>query len=174
MHKKLVFSARFACPECGYSISELEPRMFSFNNPAGACEACDGLGVTQYFDPDLVVADAELSLAEGAIRGWDRRNVYYFHMLSSIAEHYDFDVENPLQEAEKEASGRHSERQRQHPHRFQLRQRSRRCHPPPPPLRGCAAQHGAPLPRNRQLHGARKTCRNTCALPPARTVPAHG
>ncbi|MDE0177295.1 MAG: excinuclease ABC subunit UvrA, partial [Gammaproteobacteria bacterium] len=76
----LTFSARFACPECGYSISELKPRMFSFNNPAGACPACDGLGVKQYFDPDLVVADPDLTLAEGAIRGWDRRNVYYFHM----------------------------------------------------------------------------------------------
>ncbi len=92
----MVFSARFACPTCGYSISELEPRMFSFNNPAGACEACDGLGVTSFFDPDLVVADADLTLAEGAIRGWDRRNVYYFHMLSSLAEHYGFDVEVPF------------------------------------------------------------------------------
>ncbi len=99
--EELIFSARFACPECGYSISELEPRMFSFNNPAGACEACDGLGVTQYFDPGLVVADPELSLAEGAIRGWDRRNVYYFHMLSSIAEHYGFDVETPFNKLKK-------------------------------------------------------------------------
>ena len=91
----LVFSARFACPTCGYAISELEPRMFSFNNPAGACEACDGLGVTNFFDPDLVVSDEDLTLAEGAIRGWDRRNVYYFHMLSSLADHYGFDVETP-------------------------------------------------------------------------------
>ncbi len=92
----MVFSARFACPKCGYSISELEPRMFSFNNPAGACEACDGLGVTSFFDPELVVADDDLTLAEGAIRGWDRRNVYYFHMLSSLAGHYGFDVEEPF------------------------------------------------------------------------------
>jgi excinuclease ABC subunit A len=97
----LMFSARFACPQCGYSISELEPRMFSFNNPAGACEACDGLGVKQYFDPELIVTDEELNLAEGAIRGWDRRNVYYFHMLSSIAEHYDFDVEAPFRKLKK-------------------------------------------------------------------------
>lgn len=90
----LVFSARFACPACGYSISELEPRMFSFNNPAGACEDCDGLGVKQYFDPELVIQDPSLTLAEGAIRGWDRRNVYYFHMLTSIADHYGFDVES--------------------------------------------------------------------------------
>lgn len=96
-----IFSARFACPTCGYSIAELEPRMFSFNNPAGACTSCDGLGVTQFFDPDLVVADDELTLAEGAIRGWDRRNVYYFHMLSSIAEHYGFDVEVPFNKLSK-------------------------------------------------------------------------
>ena len=96
-----IFSARFACPTCGYSIAELEPRMFSFNNPAGACVSCDGLGVTQFFDPELVVADEELTLAEGAIRGWDRRNVYYFHMLNSIAEHYDFDVEVPFRKISK-------------------------------------------------------------------------
>lgn len=97
----LVFSARFACPKCGYSISELEPRMFSFNNPAGACGTCDGLGIKNFFDPDLVVADHELTLAEGAIRGWDRRNVYYFHMLSSLAEHYAFDVETPFKKLSK-------------------------------------------------------------------------
>ena len=97
----LTFSARFACPECGYSISELEPRMFSFNNPAGACPACDGLGVKQYFDPELVVADPELTLAEGAIRGWDRRNVYYFHMLKSLSRHYGFDIEAPYKRLRK-------------------------------------------------------------------------
>ena len=98
---ELVFSARFACPVCGYSISELEPRMFSFNNPAGACQECDGLGIKQFFDPTLVVADEDLTLAEGAIRGWDRRNVYYFHMLSSLAEHYGFDVESPFKDLKK-------------------------------------------------------------------------
>ena len=92
----LTFSGRFACPTCGYSISELAPRMFSFNNPAGACPACDGLGVKQYFDPDLVVADPGMTLAEGAIRGWDRRNIYYFHMLSSLARHYGFDIGKPF------------------------------------------------------------------------------
>ena len=97
----LTFSARFACPECGYSISELEPRMFSFNNPAGACPSCDGLGVKQYFDPDLVVADPEATLAEGAIRGWDRRNVYYFHMLKSLSRHYGFDIEAPYKRLKK-------------------------------------------------------------------------
>ena len=92
----LTFSGRFACPTCGYSISELEPRMFSFNNPAGACPVCDGLGVEQYFNPDLVVSEPDLNLAEGAIRGWDRRNVYYFHMLTSLARHYGFDVRRPF------------------------------------------------------------------------------
>ena len=97
----IVFSAKFACPSCGYSIAELEPRMFSFNNPAGACSSCDGLGVTQFFDEALVVADPDLSLAEGAIRGWDRRNIYYFHMLSSLADHFDFDVEVPFKKLSK-------------------------------------------------------------------------
>src|SRR6056297_35968 len=93
----IVFSARFACPECGHSIDELEPRLFSFNNPAGACGGCDGLGVKQYFDSARVVLHPEASLAEGAIRGWDRRNVYYFHMLTSLAEHYGFDIDTPFE-----------------------------------------------------------------------------
>jgi len=93
--EEMLFSANFACPICGYSMSELEPRMFSFNNPAGACQTCDGLGVQQFFDPDRVVQNPELSLAGGAIRGWDRRNFYYFQMLRSLGEHYDFDVEAP-------------------------------------------------------------------------------
>ena len=91
----IAFSARFACPECGHSIDELEPRLFSFNNPAGACGGCDGLGVKQYFDAERIVLHPESSLAEGAIRGWDRRNVYYFHMLTSLAEHYCFDINAP-------------------------------------------------------------------------------
>lgn len=91
-----LFSALFACPTCGYSISELEPRMFSFNNPAGACSTCDGLGVKQFVDPARVVAHPEMSLAAGAIRGWDRRNAYYYQMMQSLAEHYDFDLEMPF------------------------------------------------------------------------------
>jgi len=93
--EELVFSANFSCPVCGYSIEELEPRLFSFNNPVGACRTCDGLGVEQYFDPTKVVAHPELSLAGGAIRGWDRRNAYYFQMLKSLGSHYDFDIETP-------------------------------------------------------------------------------
>jgi|TARA_B100000315_G_C14595371_1_gene598726 excinuclease ABC subunit A len=92
----LVFSARFACPKCGHSIGELEPRMFSFNNPAGACADCDGLGIRQYFDAANLIQDEELSLAEGAIRGWDRGNVYYFHMLTSLAEHYALNLDQPF------------------------------------------------------------------------------
>jgi excinuclease ABC subunit A len=93
----LSFSARFACPTCGHSIDELEPRMFSFNNPAGACSGCDGLGVKQYFDSARIVLHPDASLAEGAIRGWDRRNVYYFHMLTSLADHYSFDIDAPFE-----------------------------------------------------------------------------
>ena len=92
----IAFSSQFACPLCGYSIADLEPRLFSFNNPAGACQECDGLGIKQYFDPDLVVTDSAASLAEGAIRGWDRRNVYYYHLLSSLASHYGFELETPF------------------------------------------------------------------------------
>jgi len=94
--EEIVFSANFACPLCGYSMQELEPRLFSFNNPAGACGTCDGLGVQQYFDPERVIVDDSLSLAEGAIRGWDQKNYYYFQMLSSLAEHFDFDLNVPF------------------------------------------------------------------------------
>jgi excinuclease ABC subunit A len=94
--EEILFSSRFACPVCDYSLSELEPRMFSFNNPNGACPSCDGIGVTQFFDPDRVVANRGLSLAGGAIRGWDRRNAYYFQMIQSLSRHYDFDVETPF------------------------------------------------------------------------------
>ncbi|MGL6249641.1 MAG: excinuclease ABC subunit UvrA, partial [Billgrantia desiderata] len=94
----ITFSARFACPVCGYAIAELEPRMFSFNNPAGACPTCDGLGVQQVFDPDKLISHPELSLAEGVIKGWDRRSVYYFSQLQAVAEHYRFTLETPWQD----------------------------------------------------------------------------
>jgi excinuclease ABC subunit A len=96
--KEIKFSANFACPECGYSISELEPRLFSFNSPAGACPECDGIGTMQFFDPNLVVKSQDLSLAGGAIRGWDRRNGYYFQMLQSLAKHFKFDIEESFKD----------------------------------------------------------------------------
>ncbi|MEW6984127.1 excinuclease ABC subunit UvrA [Colwelliaceae bacterium 6471] len=96
--EELLFSANFACPHCGYSMQELEPRLFSFNNPAGACQTCDGLGNQQFFDPARVIANPELSLAGGAIRGWDKRNFYYFQMLQALAEHYKFALDKPFNE----------------------------------------------------------------------------
>ncbi len=95
---ELLFSAGYACPVCGYSLSELEPRLFSFNNPVGACPECDGLGVKQFFDPERVAAHPHLSLARGAVRGWDRDNFYYFQLIKSLARHYGFDVDQPFQE----------------------------------------------------------------------------
>ena len=95
---ELLFSAGFACPICGYSLSELEPRLFSFNNPVGACPACDGLGVKQFFDPERVAAHPHLSLARGAVRGWDRDNFYYFQLIKSLARHYGFEVDTPFQD----------------------------------------------------------------------------
>jgi len=97
-----VFSSRYACPYCGYSLQELEPRLFSFNNPAGACPSCDGLGVEQFFDPERIVFDASLSLAAGAIQGWDRRNAFYFNLLKCLSRHYDFDIDRPFNELPEE------------------------------------------------------------------------
>mgnify|MGYP000719184633 CR=1 FL=1 len=101
--EELLLSANFACPTCGYAMTELEPRLFSFNNPAGACQSCDGLGVRQYFDPNRVIQNPELSLSGGAIKGWDKRSFYYFQMLQAVAEHYKFDLEMPFQELSKDA-----------------------------------------------------------------------
>ncbi|NMP31851.1 excinuclease ABC subunit UvrA [Thalassotalea sp. M1531] len=96
--EELLFSANFACPHCGYSMQELEPRLFSFNNPAGACQTCDGLGIQQFFDQNRVISNPELSLSGGAIRGWDKRNFYYFQMLQALADHYEFTVDTPYEE----------------------------------------------------------------------------
>ncbi len=93
--KEHLFSAKFSCPACDYALPELEPRLFSFNNPMGACPRCDGLGTVEFFDPKRIVAHPNLSLASGAIRGWDRRNAFYFNMLESLAKHYGFDLEQP-------------------------------------------------------------------------------
>ena len=99
---EIIFSAKFACPECGYSLTELEPRIFSFNNPAGACPGCDGLGVQEFFDPKRVVVQPDAPLSGGAIRGWDRRNVYYYQLLLSLSQHYKFDMDLPFEELNKE------------------------------------------------------------------------
>ncbi len=98
--KEMVFSAKFACSECGYSLAELEPRLFSFNNPNGACPTCDGLGVKQFFDPKRIVQDPTLTLAQGAVRGWDKRNAYYFAILQSLSRHFGFSVDTPYNELE--------------------------------------------------------------------------
>src|SRR5699024_1874147 len=95
---EIIFSARFACAQCGYSLSELEPRLFSFNNPAGACPSCDGLGQKQFFDADKVIVNPHAGLAAGAIRGWDKRNVYYFQLLQALADHLGFDIDTPFNE----------------------------------------------------------------------------
>ncbi len=101
--QELVFSSNFACPHCGYSMAELEPRLFSFNNPAGACQSCDGLGTRQFFDPHRIIANDEISLSGGAIRGWDKRSYYYFQMLQAVAEHYQFDLTVPFAQLDDKA-----------------------------------------------------------------------
>jgi len=98
-----LFSSRYSCVQCDYSLQEIEPRMFSFNNPNGACPECDGLGVAQFFDPERVVTNPQLSLAGGAVRGWDRRNAYYFQIIKALADHYGFDIETPFEDL----SGKH-------------------------------------------------------------------
>ncbi|HKN79148.1 MAG TPA: excinuclease ABC subunit UvrA, partial [Lysobacter sp.] len=98
----LLFSSKYSCPVCDYSLPELEPRLFSFNSPVGACPTCDGLGVSQFFDPSRVVVHPELSLAAGAVRGWDRRNVYYFQLIASLARHYGFDVDAAWQDLDED------------------------------------------------------------------------
>jgi excinuclease ABC subunit A len=102
-HAEMVFSANFACPQCGYSIEELEPRLFSFNNPVGACPTCDGLGIEQFFDPAKIITHQEISIAGGAIRGWDKRSSYYYQILKAVAGVYDFDLEAPWEEMPKKA-----------------------------------------------------------------------
>ena len=101
--EEILFSAIFSCPYCGYSLSELEPRLFSFNNPAGACTSCDGLGVQRYFDPERIIADSSKSLAEGAVPGWDKRHAYYYGLLAGLARHFDFDLNLPFECLPKEA-----------------------------------------------------------------------
>ena len=118
--EELVFSSRHACPVCGYSVPPLEPKLFSFNNPSGACPSCDGLGVQEFFDPQRVVLHPHLSLAGGAVRGWDRRNDHYFQLIQSLARHYGFDIETPWTELARARAARAAPRQRRGGHRVQL------------------------------------------------------
>ena len=120
-----MFSAKFACPICNYSLPELEPRLFSFNNPMGACPKCDGLGNISFFDPKRIVAFPTLSLSGGAIKGWDRRNQFYFQMLDSLAKHYDFELERPFESLPEKIQQDHPVRQRQGGDRLPLSQRTR-------------------------------------------------
>ena len=116
----LLFSSKFACPHCGYSLNELEPRLFSFNNPAGACEDCDGLGVRQFFDPERILNNPELSIPGGAIPGWDQRSAYYFTQLSCLANHYGFDIEQPFSSFSDKVKGPCAVRQWRRTDRFRL------------------------------------------------------
>src|SRR5699024_5558429 len=118
--EELVFSARFACAQCGYSLNELEPRLFSFNNPAGACPSCDGLGQKQFFDADKVIVNPHAGLAAGAIRGWDKRNVYYFQLLQALANHLNFDIDTPFNELSDEVRNRSEEHTSELQSRFDL------------------------------------------------------
>ena len=101
--EELLFSAKHACPQCGFALTELEPKIFSFNSPAGACQTCDGLGMDSFFDPKRIVSDPDKSLEDGAIRGWDKRNVFYFHMLRSLAKHFKFELDTPFKKLSKKA-----------------------------------------------------------------------
>ncbi len=168
--EEIVFSARFACPHCGHAIGELEPKLFSFNDPAGACPSCDGLGVKQFFDPRRLV-NGKLSLAEGAIRGWDRRNVYYFQMLAALAAHYGFDLEAPFEQLPAAAqrvllhgSGREALEFRYLNDRGDIVRRSHT-------VRGHPAQPGTPLPRDRieqRARGAGQAAQRPHACPDCR------
>ena len=117
---ELVFSDKFACPICNYSLSELEPRLFSFNSPIGACPACDGLGTQEFFDPAKIVANPHLSLAGGAVRGWDRRNAYYFQLIQSLARHAKFDIEAPFESLPEQITQARAVRQRRRGDRIQV------------------------------------------------------
>ena len=157
-----LFSSRFGCPVCSYSLPELAPRLFSFNSPVGACPACDGLGQVTVFDPARVVAFPQLSLAAGAVKGWDRRNAYSFSILQSVAEHVGVDIEQPFDALPAAAQQTASLRLGRGSHRVQLSGRigrrtwTRAQRQEAPPLRGDHSQFRAPLARDRLGGGARR------------------
>ena len=153
-----VFSARFACHVCGYAIPELEPRIFSFNNPAGACQRCDGLGVQTFFDPTRIVTHPEASLPGGAIRGWDRRNYYYFQMVQSLAVHYGFDLDTPFRDLPPRVRNVVLHGSGAEVVRFTFRTERRGDYTRRAPVRGRDPQHGAPVPGDGVEHGPRRAC----------------
>ena len=144
--KEHLFSAKFACPICSYSLPELEPRLFSFNNPMGACPRCDGLGTISFFDPKRVVAFPQLSLALGAIKGWDRRNQFYFQMLQSLAKHYGFDLETPFESCPSSVQQVDPLRLRRREDRVQLPDRARQADAARARVRGHHPEPRAALP----------------------------
>jgi len=150
-----LFSAKFACPVCSYALPELEPRLFSFNNPMGACATCDGLGQITFFDPARVVAFPHLSLASGAIKGWDKRNQFFYMMLQSLAMHYGFEPRHAVGIAAAAHPGRDPQRLWPRGDRLPDAGAARRLHHQELSIRGRARQHGAPLPRVRLDGGAR-------------------
>ena len=147
--EELVFSDRFACNICGYSLTELEPRLFSFNNPTGACSGCDGLGVKQFFDPDRVIVNSDLSLAGGAIRGWDRKTTYYFQMIKSLAAHYKFDIETPYCDLDESLQQIVSCLAAARKNRVLLREHSRHGNKTETSIRRRDPESRSPLPGNR-------------------------
>ena len=155
--EELVFSDKFACRICGYSMSELEPRLFSFNNPHGACPGCDGLGVKQFFDPERVVAQPQLSLANGAVRGWDRRNAYYYQMIQALADHYRFDPEVPYGSLPDPRARGADAGERRRGSRVPLFRCARPHGQAQAQVRGNPAEPRAALPGNRIARGARGT-----------------
>ena len=178
-----LFSAKFACPVCSYSLPELEPRLFSFNNPMGACPRCDGLGTISFFDPKRVVAFPELSLASGAIKGWDRRNQFYFQMLQSLAAHYGFDLERPFAELPRGRAAGDPARLGPREDHVHLRRRARQQARARARVRRRDSQPRAPLPRDRFGRRARRAREvpQHAALPrvrrhaaAARSAPRHG
>ena len=168
----LTFSSRHACPECGFSVPNLEPRLFSFNNPAGACPSCDGLGVQDFFDPQRVISQPQLSLAAGAVRGWDRHNKHYFQLLQGLARHYEFDIDTPWSELPGAGAHALAVRERGRRDRVSLQRRARQRAAAPPRLRGHHAQPRTALARERVERRCAKSWDATAAPGPAPTATA--
>ena len=168
-----MFSSRHACPECGFAVPLLEPRMFSFNNPAGACPTCNGLGVEEFFDPERVVAHPHLSLAGGAIRGWDRRNAQYFQTIQSLARHFHFDLETPWSELDEPVRKLLLYGSGTEEIDFRFEDSRGSAHRKPPCLRGRRAEPRAALSRDGFGGGARGARASSAARAPAPSATDH-